>query len=147
VDTSKAQTTRQRFAAHTSAPFCSGCHGAFDPMGNAFESYDGIGRYRTTENGVAIDSSGAIVGTTSSDGPVADAVGLTRALAASPDVYECFARQVFRFDLGRRETDADDCAIKQQTKVFVDNGLDMRELLIAIATSPAFAVRSVPKAP
>src|SRR5204863_1807696 len=82
VDKTAIKTTRQRFQTHTSAAFCSGCHQFFDPMGFTFENYDGIGQWRTMENGVAVDSSGAIVGTGASDRPVANAVELTQALAA-----------------------------------------------------------------
>ena len=40
---------------------------------------------------------------------MANAVALAGALAASPEVHACFARQVFRFDVGRVDTDADGC--------------------------------------
>jgi hypothetical protein len=142
VDKSMIKTTRQRFEAHTSAAFCSGCHKFFDPMGFTFENYDGIGQWRTMENGVPVDSSGAIVGTGSGDKAVANAVELTQALAVNPQVHECFARQVFRFDVGRTETDADACTIAQVTKAYSDQKLDLRELLVAIATSQVFAMRT-----
>jgi hypothetical protein len=141
VDKTAIKTTRQRFEQHTSAAFCATCHTHFDPMGYVFENYDGIGQWRTQENGVPIDSSGAIVGTMSSDGPMADAVALAKALAASPEVHDCFARQVFRFDLGRTEGAGDACTLAQATKTFTDKNLDLRELLVALATSPSFAAR------
>ena len=83
-----------------------------NPIGYPFESYDGLGVYRTTENGYPIDSSGAIVGTRSSDRPVANAVELTRALAGSTEVQECFSRQVFRNAFGRQDTARDECAVR-----------------------------------
>jgi hypothetical protein len=142
VDKTAIKTTRQRFQTHTTAAFCSGCHQFFDPMGFPFENYDGIGQWRTTENGVAVDPSGAIVGAGAGDRPVANAVELAQALAASPVVHECFARQVFRFDVGRTETAADACTIAQATKAYSDQKLDLRELLVSIATSPAFSTRT-----
>jgi hypothetical protein len=144
VDLTATQTTRQRFAAHTSSALCAGCHTVFEPMGDAFESYDGMGGFRTQENGAPVDSSGAIVGTATGDVPVANAIELTHALADSPEVHACFARQLFRFDVGRPDTDGDADAITQQVAAFVASGLDMRELLVAIVASPAFALRSVP---
>ena len=142
------KTTRQRFDQHTSVAFCHSCHSAFDPMGDVFESYDAVGAYRTEENGVAVDSSGGIVGTVSSDANFGNAVDMVNALAVSHEVHECFARQVYRFSLGRTETDADQCAIQDLTRVFTDKSFDLRELLVAVATSPAFAVRSAaPAAP
>ena len=42
-------TLRQQFAEHRSNPSCAGCHAFLDPLGFAFENYDAIGRWRTTE--------------------------------------------------------------------------------------------------
>jgi hypothetical protein len=136
ADKSEAKTTRQRFAQHTSIAFCAACHQNFDPMGNAFEHYDAIGRYRTEENGVTVDSSGALVGT-STDAPVADAVELSNLLAVSPDVHSCFVRQTYRFTVGRKETDADACGIEAFSKLFADKNLDLRELMLALVTAPS----------
>jgi len=142
------KTTRQRFDQHTSVAFCHSCHSAFDPMGDVFESCDAVGAYRTEENGVAIDSSGGIVGTVSSDAQFGNAIDMVKALAVSPEVHECFARQVYRFSVGRTETDADQCAIQSYTRAFTEKSFDLRELLVAVASSPAFAVRAAaPAAP
>lgn len=146
VDKAEVKTTRQRFDKHTSLAFCHSCHANIDPMGDVFESYDAVGAYRTQENGIPIDSSGGIVGTPSSDAKFGNAIDMVKALAVSPDVHECFARQVYRFSIGRIETDTDQCAIQAYTRAFTDKGFDLRELLVAVASSPAFAVRTVPAA-
>jgi hypothetical protein len=142
VDRTVIKTTRQRYEVHETAAFCAACHSTFDPMGYTFENYDGLGQWRTMENGVAVDPSGAIVGTRASDGTVANAVALAGALAASAEVHECFARQVFRFDVGRPETDADGCSIAQAVSAYSGKNLDLRELIVALATSPAFRART-----
>jgi hypothetical protein len=141
VDKTMIKTTRQRYATHTTVAFCAACHSQFDPMGFTFENYDGVGAWRTMENGVAVDATGAIVGSRASNAPMANAVALAKALAASPEVHECFARQVFRFDVGRVESDADACTLADVTKAFASKNLDLRELLVAIATAPTFAAR------
>ena len=138
---SEVKTTRQRFDKHISIPFCNGCHKNIDPMGNVFESYDAVGAYRTEENGAPIDSSGGIVGSVSSDAQFGSAVDMLKALAKSADVHACFSRQVYRFSVGRIETDADKCAIESYTRAFTEKAFDLRELLAAIAASPAFSVR------
>jgi hypothetical protein len=142
VDKTMIKTTRQRYEVHETAAFCSACHSTFDPMGYTFENYDGLGQWRTMENGVAVDPSGAIVGTQSSNGAMPNAVALAGALAASPEVQECFARQVFRYDVGRLETDADGCSIAQAVTAYAGKNLDLRELIVALATSPAFTTRT-----
>jgi len=136
ADQSGAKTTRERFAMHTSIAFCHSCHQVFDPMGNAFEHYDAIGRYRDQENGEPVDSSGALVGSQSSDAPVADAVALSSLLSTTPDVHACFVRQTYRFTVGRKESDGDACAMSGYTKLFDDKNLDVRELMLALVTAP-----------
>ena len=136
ADQSAAKTTRERFEQHTSVAFCAACHQMFDPMGFAFEHYDAIGRYRDLENGAPVDSSGAIVGTQSSDGPVADAIELSTLLATSPEVHACFTRQAYRFTVGRRETEAESCALASYTELLEQQNLDLRELMLALLTAP-----------
>src|SRR5690606_13812696 len=55
-------TTRARFNIHAEDPACAQCHSRIDPIGFAFEQFDGMGAYRTTEGeSLAIDSSADIV--------------------------------------------------------------------------------------
>ncbi len=146
ADQSSAKTTRERFEQHTAIAFCSACHQMFDPMGFAFEHYDAVGAYRDDENGTPVDSSGAIVGTASSDAPVADAIELSSLLSASPEVHACFVRQTYRFTLGRTEAEAELCALDAQAKAFDAQDLNLRELMLALVTAPA-ALERVPLTP
>jgi hypothetical protein len=89
-------TTRARFEAHTRDPSCAGCHALIDPVGFAFEGFDGMGGARTEENGQPIVT-GAQLQVEALAGPVDGAAELTARLAASPEVATCFARNFFRF--------------------------------------------------
>lgn len=42
-------TIRQQLEAHTTHTVCSSCHRHIDPLGFAFDNFDAIGRWRTTE--------------------------------------------------------------------------------------------------
>ncbi|MFL2938423.1 MAG: DUF1592 domain-containing protein [Opitutales bacterium] len=42
-------TIRQRIEAHTKDPNCAACHKTIDPLGLAFDQYDAIGQWRTSE--------------------------------------------------------------------------------------------------
>ncbi|OYW18358.1 MAG: hypothetical protein B7Z55_10775, partial [Planctomycetales bacterium 12-60-4] len=55
VDSPKA-TLRMKLEAHIHDPKCASCHKKIDPLGLAFENYDAIGRWRTTE---AVEGTGA----------------------------------------------------------------------------------------
>lgn len=142
-DSSAPTTTRQRFAQHLTDPACSGCHSRFQPIGDAFEGYDPIGQYRTQENGFPVDTSGALVGGSGGDKPVANALELIHLLAESPDTYACVARQTFRFTIGHREGDFDSCDLARTTTEWSRGNLDIQELILAIVSSDSFSVRTV----
>src|SRR6185295_8213510 len=101
-----ANTTRERYEAHSTNPACAGCHSRLDPLGFAFENFDQIGNFRSQENGVTVDASGTLVGT-DCDGPFTDAVELVGRLASSEQVRECFARNFFRFASAQTSADTE----------------------------------------
>ncbi|HVY31374.1 MAG TPA: DUF1592 domain-containing protein [Polyangiaceae bacterium] len=135
-------TTRQRFTEHDQNECAKGCHMLMDPIGYAFEHYDGIGRYRTMDANQPVDSTGMI----NIDGaakPFADAVELTRILATSDTVRNCFAKQWFRFAVGRDDMADDAPSLANIAAAFAANQFDMRDLAPAIAVSRSFRFRSV----
>jgi hypothetical protein len=142
LDEEEPTTTRARFDKHLSDKACSGCHALFEPMGNAFESYDALGGFRRKQNGHPIDSSGALVGTSEGDQAVKNAVELVELLAESEDVAACITRQTFRFTMGRAEGDYDACTIARIAEK-PPGDLDVRELIISIVRSDSFVVRTV----
>lgn len=139
---SKTMTTRGRFAAHSKDPACVGCHILIDPIGFAFERYDQVGRYRATENGIAVDDSGMLTGT-DTDGPFHGPVELAKRMAGSAQVQGCFATQMFRYAYGRREAAVDKDVLATLVKDFQGAKLDVRELVIALVRSDRFLRRPV----
>ena len=87
---SAIKTARERLAIHRANPVCAGCHQLTDPMGLTLENFDGAGRFRTTEAGAPIDSSGSLDGKSFND-----AEGLGRALHDSPAVTACLVNRVY----------------------------------------------------
>lgn len=100
------QTTRQSFEAHTSNATCQHCHQYLDTLGFPFESFDGAGRFRSMENGVAIDTSGELVGT-DVDRVVANYEELVQAISESANYRDCVALQGFRYLFGQMEPAGD----------------------------------------
>jgi hypothetical protein len=134
-------TTRERFSVHSQDATCSGCHKMLDPIGFALESFDAVGRYRTTENGKPIDPSGSLLNAGDAEGDFTDAVGLTTLLAGSKTVSQCFQHQLFRFASGRSGV--------EEERTWLDfvrarpSGSEGKivELLIDYARSDSFALR------
>lgn len=137
-------TARDRFAAHEVGA-CAGCHTQMDPIGLAFENYDGLGRYRTMDGGVIIDASGEVVGSGDElagafDGPIE----LGQKLANSRTVADCLANQWFRFALARIESLDDACSLKSLHDGFAASGYNIRQLITTLVLSDAFRhVRTV----
>jgi len=133
-------STRQRLTEHSVSPACRGCHQLMDPIGFGFEAYDGIGRWRTTDQGKPIDDTGTLGGTQDIDGPFKGAVELSRKLIASGQVRDCAVSTVLRFAQGP-EAAADTCARDRLRAAFESSRHDMRELVIAVTRTDGFQYR------
>ncbi|HJL14220.1 MAG TPA: DUF1592 domain-containing protein [Sandaracinaceae bacterium LLY-WYZ-13_1] len=129
-------TTRQKIEQTHGTNECSHCHEAIDGMGFTFEAYDALGRYRTHEHGEPVDTSGQLRGM-----PVENALDLADRLAGARDVEACFATQWFRFALARQERGADACQVDALADQLRASDGDLRELVVALATSPSFRFR------
>jgi hypothetical protein len=137
-------TTRERFRQHTADPGCAGCHKLFDGLGFGLEAYDQLGRYRTTENGIPVDSSGEIFGSGALglDSSFDGAAELSERLQNSQDVRDCLATTWYRYAVGRTLTAADTCSLDRVKAAFNQSSGDFQELLIAIAMSDGFRYRA-----
>ncbi|HEX4406329.1 MAG TPA: DUF1592 domain-containing protein, partial [Polyangia bacterium] len=130
-------TARERFAQHDAVAGCSTCHAFMDPIGLAFENYDGIGQWRTTESGRPIDASGMLTGT-DVDGPFVGVVQLAQKLASSRQVAACAVRQFFRFGFGRYETAEDAPTLTQLAATFQTSREQIVDLVVAMTQVPTF---------
>jgi hypothetical protein len=135
-------TARERFAEHSENPACSGCHLLMDPIGFGFETYDAVGRFRTTDNGIPIDATGELTDT-DVDGTFVGVDDLSTRLAGSRQVGDCYALQWFRYAYGRGETEEDGCTTTILSEGFAASGGDVIELLVALTQTQAFRYRKV----
>jgi cytochrome c5 len=66
----EAVSVRARLEQHRRNPTCASCHSRMDPLGFALENFDGIGKWRTSdEDGVRIDAAATLPDGTKFDGP------------------------------------------------------------------------------
>jgi hypothetical protein len=137
------QTTRQRFEQATQSACAAACHGQIDPPGFAFENYDAIGAYRTTESGQAVDASGTFTTPAGSVIAFQNAIDLASSLAQSSEVQACVDRQWFRYTLGRMESDAELGSLERaQQRAAETTGYSLREMLLGIVGSMSFRYRT-----
>jgi hypothetical protein len=138
-------TTRVRFAKHTQSAACSSCHQYIDDVGFGFEGFDGVGKQRTVENGMPVDTSGNIRGLTSltdkTDNPFDGTRELSAMLAESATAQSCLTLQYYRFARGYEETKQDACSLDKLKQNFEAKDLTVKELLVNLALLDSFTVR------
>jgi len=134
-DAGDLATARDRLQVHNTNPSCAGCHLITDPMGLALENFDGAGRYRETENGVALDVSGELDGA-----QYVDVDGLTRAMRDHPKLPFCIVNRLYAYGTGGPVSLRYDRAILDHfVERFAEHGYRVPDLLRDIALSQAFA--------
>lgn len=136
---SEGGTTRQRFAEHSANACATSCHELMDPVGFAFENYDGIGKWRTMDNGGQVDATGSfkIDGQTHS---FKDAREVIKVLADSETVRNCFATQWTRYAHRRNETNGDRASLQAIGAAF--KGGNIKDLLVGVVGSRSFRYRT-----
>jgi len=128
------KTKKEKLSQHMEDPSCNGCHRVMDPIGFALEGFDGVGRFRTEENGVTIDTTadGADLGML--DGPS----GLGAALAEHPNTVHCIVRNFFRHAVAHVEIEGEEAALEKIDEVFETSGYQLKEMIVALVSNEAF---------
>jgi len=132
--TPDAATVRERLEAHRADPNCAACHRIMDPIGLAFEHFDGIGLYRELDAGQPIDATGELPDGTFVDG----VVDLADVLVQDPRFGRGAAEKLFTYGLGRGPTEADAPWSDHLHEAYVASGGTLEDLLVAIVTSEPF---------
>jgi hypothetical protein len=128
------------------------CHGHFDPFGLVTLSYDGIGRYRstdptTTPPGGPIDDSATVVAGLLTDQPNAPVMmtgvaDLARLLGSGRQVSDCAAGALATYMLEHDPSAQNSCELQALRDRFHQGG-SFVELFTSILTSPAFLTRDL----
>lgn len=136
------QTTRERFAEHSTNK-CASCHKVIDPLGFAFENFDGMGQFRTTEAGKPVDASGSFTLPTGGDLAFRSASELLPQLAASSDARTCLARQLARYGTQISESNEIDVEVAKELLASPASDKKLTELYMAVVKSKAFRFRKL----
>jgi hypothetical protein len=126
-------TLRQRLETHLEDPSCAGCHQLTDLVGLGLENFDGIGRWRETENNATIDPSGNI----DNDG-FADAWGLGAVVAAHQNFGPCITEHLYQYTTGHGVSDGEDALVEWLAEGFAENGYSFQELMVDVIVSDGF---------
>ncbi|MSP25810.1 MAG: DUF1588 domain-containing protein [Myxococcales bacterium] len=140
-DPSEGLTTKELLAQHMDDDACRSCHVLFDSLGWSLEIYDAIGRHRTKDKGASIDTSGV----SPNVGEFAGPRELGALLFEHPQLPDCMVRNLYRNSMGHLETKGEEPAIAALDQSFAAGGFRVQDLLVAVATSPAFRMVGAPK--
>ncbi|MAG29722.1 MAG: hypothetical protein CL908_02370 [Deltaproteobacteria bacterium] len=132
-DDTKYRTARERLEAHNTDATCRKCHKLSDPIGLGLEVFDGIGSYRTTENGAPIDTSGEFDGVY-----FADSRELGNAFRESPLVGACLVENVYRYAVGRDPVNSERRLMRYLERQLEASGYRIAALLREVALSEGF---------
>ncbi len=108
-----------------------------DPIGFGFENFDGIGRFRTEDQGFPVDASGELPGGQKFNGPVE----LKAILHEDERLGRCVAEKMFTYALGRGAEKNDKEALAHIGEEFEARGQTLKGLIKLIATSEPFRMR------
>jgi hypothetical protein len=126
-------TLRDRLTLHRSAMSCAACHALMDPLGFGMETFDGAGRYRTIDNGKAIDATGTV------DGVAFDGLAqLGAAVRKQPVAGPCLVSRFYTYAQGRASNAADAPALDGLATRFASTGNRLDQLLVDLVASDAF---------
>jgi hypothetical protein len=133
------QTNRQRIEELTSGCGQS-CHNdMINPLGFAFENFDGMGQWRDNENGgLALDASGSY---TFSDGVKRSwngAAELMQVLASTPQTHNCYTKKLASFGLQRDIIAKDMPLITALTASSMATTGSLKQLIVDLVRNNAF---------
>ena len=140
------QTNRQRIDTLTGTCGQS-CHNdMINPLGFAFEHFDGMGQWRDTENGgLTIDSTGSYTFADGTTQTWTDAAGLMQVLASTPQTHTCFAKKLASYGLQRDVTPNDMPLLTAMTSAGMASGTNSeKQLIIQLVRSDAFRTHGGP---
>lgn len=104
------------------------------------ERYDGLGRFRTTENGAIINTSGSLDGM-----DFDDSEGLADALRKHPEAPRCVAERLYKSAVGRDIVWRERYYLDWLNEAFAEDGYRIPALMRRIALSDNFFAITPPK--
>jgi hypothetical protein len=142
IDISPDMTNRERVEATTGKGTCGeGCHAALlNPLGYAFENYDAIGKYRTTDRGFPVDAADSYR-LDGDEKPFTNGVELSHLLAESKQVHSCYSKNMMSYLHGRLSQAEDVPMIDYYARLSRAGMVSVRDLELAVVTGDTFLTR------
>ena len=131
--TEQAKTMRERLALHQQEPLCASCHTVMDPIGFGLENYDGVGIFRTLDNGAPIDAASDVDGQ-----PFEGALELGQVLREREQFSWCSVLNLYRHASGHVEATGELGRLRDVTNTFIKSNYHLKDALVELVASRAF---------
>jgi mono/diheme cytochrome c family protein len=133
---------REQMELHRTNPICASCHARMDPIGFAFENFDGIGKFRVKDAGLPIDCSGKLPNGTQFNGPAElKKILLT---AHRDEFVATVIEKLMTYALGRGLEAYDAPTLRAIARVTEKDDHRLAALISAVIESKPFQMRSTP---
>lgn len=141
-DVKPGQTNRERINAVTGPGTCGqACHATvINPLGFAFENYDPVGRYRSSDNGLPVDASGSY-SVNGYETQFSTANELTQQLAESDLAHQCYAEHWLSYLYGRLAVHSDEPLLHELAARSKSENLSAKDIVRALVQSESFLTR------
>jgi hypothetical protein len=134
-------TERERAEVRANTPTCAGCHAGIDAFGLLLESYDPLGRHRTTLAGAAIDTRVEIAGGAPYGGRFDDVNAFMGQVAQGNELSSCITTRLLSYASQDDALTPIDCRVQQALATGDAAALSMGELVQRVLTSSALRTR------
>jgi cytochrome c553 len=135
----KPLSVRQQMEQHRANAVCASCHARMDPIGFALENYDGVGRWRATDAGSAIDAAGTLPDGTRFEGPA----GLTALLLEKyrDQFVRTVSEKLLIYALGRGLEYYDEPTVRSIAREAARDDYRLSSIITAVVKSTPFQMR------
>jgi len=137
---------REKVEQLTKPTSCQGCHSVINPLGFSLESFDGVGRFRTSDSGKPVNTASDYPATDGGTVRFTDARSVAAYAAASPDAQRGFVQHLFHHLVKQPVQAYGPGALESLRGSFLASGFNMRELAAGIARTAALHEPPAPAA-
>ena len=128
-------TTRERLEIHRANPTCNACHRLMDPIGLALDNFDVVGRWRTREDGMPLDTRGTFYDGTDLSTPAE----LVDVLLERPiPLVRAFTENLLAYAIGRRVEYFDQPTVRAIASAAEAQGYRMSSFILGVVKSDPF---------
>jgi hypothetical protein len=141
-NTAEKLSMRARMERHRADAVCAGCHQLMDPIGLVLERYDGIGRWRTEDNGEPVRDYGSPIHVLRDFGPIDGPEDLRAAILSQPERFvRTGTEKLMTYALGRALTAADMPTARAIVREAADADYRFSAFVLGVVTSDPFQMR------